>query len=388
MPQQTHFTSLINSESEKSVANGCRHVLRLGCFCVRNRLQLCRLLRWSLCGISKPWTASSWDSWTKRSAMRMSFRALDPRSPESHEDAVQGFGYPAQAPSQQSTELQPISYAKSSLGVIRVYNRLPLTFSDSELIKLVKCVCCGIGWTTRKGVAQKMAHVQFCAKKYAFTDDTVKVLIRQEVDSVLPKARRIKGKEIPLILRHTPRSTQDLYGRCVKGAEPKRRARNLEVKTVKSAIETRDVILDRARVILAIPIPRILTFVNFNHKDRRLARSAMALTVRTKAQLPRHWRKAHCSNCVVSCGTALFENGPTFDTAVMGHDKASMPSTQNFAPSKLADLRHTSRNSLFNFERDIDSNLPPNGLSSPFSRGSSSSPRSPGLVRTFFPSVL
>jgi len=47
---------------------------------------------------------------------------------------------------------------------------------------------------TRKGVAQKMAHVQFCAKKYAFTDDTVKVLIRQEVDKCLAESQANKGE--------------------------------------------------------------------------------------------------------------------------------------------------------------------------------------------------
>jgi hypothetical protein len=264
-------------------------------------------------------------------------------------------------------------------------------FSDSELIKLVKCVCCGIGWTTRKGVAQKMAHIQSCAKKYAFTDDTVNVLIRQEVDKCLAKSQATKGEGNAVdpenILPEAPRTfMEDL----VKGAEPKRRARNLEVKTVKSAIETRDVILDRARVILgnyALPNTQDINVRRFQSQGSTSGQVGHGTGSQNQGPATQTFAESSVQQLRSIVRDSSVRKRSTFDTAVMGHDKASMPSTQNFAPSKLADLRHTSRNSLFNFEHDIDSN-PPNGLSSPFSRDSSLNPRSPGLVRTFLPSVL
>jgi hypothetical protein len=151
-------------------------------------------------------------------------------------------------------------------------HRFMADFSDAELARLVKCVCCGIGWTTRKGVAQKMVHVQSCAKKNAFTDDTVKILIRQEVDKALIESQTAKANDPENVLP-LPEAPKTYLDELVQGVEPKKRGRHPEIKTVKNGIETREVILERARVILgnsrssqcsgrqrpSVPVPGIQT---------------------------------------------------------------------------------------------------------------------------------
>jgi hypothetical protein len=72
-----------------------------------------------------------------------------------------------------------------------------------------------------------------------------------------------------------------------------------------------------------------------------------------------------------------------FDTEAVSDEEAGMPpSTQNFAPSKLAGLHRMSSNSAFNLQYEVDSDVSSHRSQPVLSPDSSSSPPSPGLVRT------
>ncbi|KAH9846975.1 hypothetical protein C2E23DRAFT_742884 [Lenzites betulinus] len=122
-------------------------------------------------------------------------------------------------------------------------------FSDAQLLRVLKCVSCDLAWTARKTVAQKMKHIQTCAKKNGLADDTVRSLLRKELDGASPTASSSKST--------TPASAPDalpetLLENVIKDTSKKKPGRRLPVlQTVKSVEETRELILDRARSLLA-----------------------------------------------------------------------------------------------------------------------------------------
>ncbi|KAL0577073.1 hypothetical protein V5O48_004916 [Marasmius crinis-equi] len=120
-------------------------------------------------------------------------------------------------------------------------------FSDAELAGLLKCVVCDIKWTVRKNAPQKITHVQSCAKKNGLTDDTIRKLIRKELDTTpLPPVDKGKAKAPPEAQPTT------VLAEIVQDAAPKKRIKRQEVvMTVKSLGETRSAILDRAQSLLA-----------------------------------------------------------------------------------------------------------------------------------------
>jgi hypothetical protein len=128
-------------------------------------------------------------------------------------------------------------------------SRLVGDFSDTELKKLVKCVSCDIAWTARKSGAQKLVHIQTCAKKTGLTDDTVRILIRKELENASndPGPSRHKGKS----LADSSTSRTTLLEDVVRDAAPKRKGkRKGTVDALKSVSETRETILGRARELL------------------------------------------------------------------------------------------------------------------------------------------
>ena len=237
--------------------------------------------------------------------------------------------------------------AKPRKGRRAVQHRFTADFSDAQLATLAKCVCCGIGWTARKGVAQKMAHVQSCAKKFAFTDETVKILMRKEIDRTLAEnpgtKAKGKGKAIDpenLLPEVAKTYLEDLVG----GAKPKRKGRHSQI-TVKKVVETREFTLDKARVILG------------NHM----------LPNTSDVGGPQCQNRGFEPSCLVDQDAGTWEEPPAtqafgesalrhrqaadggvvrkqsvFDAASTDYEEASLssipPSTQNFGPSKLAGL--------------------------------------------------
>lgn len=110
----------------------------------------------------------------------------------------------------------------------------PAHLVDAQLVLLSKCVACGLHWTSKKSAKQKRTHIERCAKKNAFTKDTVTFLIQKETaPAVLPT--------------HT---TATLMDSVVPAAPVKKPRRQQVVPTVRSLPETRENILHRARDIL------------------------------------------------------------------------------------------------------------------------------------------
>ncbi|KAI0796610.1 hypothetical protein C8Q75DRAFT_741679 [Abortiporus biennis] len=123
-------------------------------------------------------------------------------------------------------------------------------FSDPELQRLDKCVCCALSWTARKTVVQKMKHIQTCGKKNNVTDETIILLIRKELITNPPTLTGIdkgKGKAT----ESGQLTSQTLLQNVVNEAAPRKRGRRQDVvETIQSPTNIRSGILSRARTLL------------------------------------------------------------------------------------------------------------------------------------------
>lgn len=109
--------------------------------------------------------------------------------------------------------------------------RLP---SVSCVDKILRCVCCKVQWTTRKSGAQKMTHIQSCAKKHALDSETINVLIQKQISLEEPFVKRTLFENV--LVDATPKQ------------KVKRRKKEGSLKTVSTS---RASILARARDILS-----------------------------------------------------------------------------------------------------------------------------------------
>lgn len=222
--------------------------------------------------------------------------------------------------------------------------RLPTThrfssdFSDADLAKLTKCVSCEINWTARKSGGQKILHIQSCAKKNAFTDETIRVLIRKEIESTMALG---KGKEKATPgLPTEPAGPRTFFEDIVTDATRKKKGRRLETtETVQSVTTTRNIILDRARAVLGLPgdhskdsevhtqsIGRIIPGDDDPMPSTQVfGRSALGQT------------NLKSSNPILPWLTGLSEEEDEDDTE-------PMPLTQSFAPSKLGGIARVIEN--------------------------------------------
>lgn len=130
----------------------------------------------------------------------------------------------------------------------------PFSFSipDRELARLRRCVGCNFPWTARKTVAQKMKHVRACAKKEGLTDEIVHILIRQELEKTPVEAIEIgtnKGKQ----KETEPEEPRTLLEGVIHGGETtrRRRRRGPTEGTLRELKDTRESILERARILLS-----------------------------------------------------------------------------------------------------------------------------------------
>lgn len=118
---------------------------------------------------------------------------------------------------------------------------------NSDLARLPKCVSCELYWTSRKTALQKMKHMEMCAKKNKLEDDTVITLIRMELMNA--DDRGTSNSKQPGV--ETKPNTVTLLESAVQKAAPNKRRRRLEViGTVKQLSDTRQQILNRARLLL------------------------------------------------------------------------------------------------------------------------------------------
>ncbi|KAL1944203.1 hypothetical protein VTO73DRAFT_3388 [Trametes versicolor] len=122
-------------------------------------------------------------------------------------------------------------------------------FSDAQLGRVLKCVSCDLAWTTRKTVAQKMKHIQTCAKKNGLSDDTVRTLLQKGLDSLPPVA--LMSKSATPAPAPEDAAPETLLEDLLKDTHKKKPGRRPQVlQTVKSVADTRVTILDRARSLL------------------------------------------------------------------------------------------------------------------------------------------
>ena len=123
-------------------------------------------------------------------------------------------------------------------------------FSDADLAKLSKCVCCDLAWTTRKSVAQKMFHILSCARKHSLKDDTIKILMHREVENspATKWKRKVKAIDPGKDSLEAPDTFMEHF---VGRVEPKKKGRRVgAMVTVRAAGENEEANRARARVIL------------------------------------------------------------------------------------------------------------------------------------------
>ncbi|KAG2156194.1 hypothetical protein DEU56DRAFT_224120 [Suillus clintonianus] len=119
-------------------------------------------------------------------------------------------------------------------------------FSDKQLASLTNCVSCNLKWTSTKTASQKVIHIQNCAKKKFISDETVRTLIRKEIQSSSDQnasghQKTTEGGQKPATFLET---VVNEVSRTKKGRRP------VVLGTVKSLPETRGSILGRARAVL------------------------------------------------------------------------------------------------------------------------------------------
>ncbi|THH33686.1 hypothetical protein EUX98_g582 [Antrodiella citrinella] len=120
--------------------------------------------------------------------------------------------------------------------------------ADRDIARVLKCVCCGVSWTSRKSSAEKIKHFQSCGKKHKLTLETVKVLLLKEVKKLPPAEGKSKRKPSP---EKEEAARTLLADAVVNDATGKKRGRRPEVvETVKSIADTRSDIVARARLLL------------------------------------------------------------------------------------------------------------------------------------------
>ncbi|KAF7355444.1 hypothetical protein MSAN_01461200 [Mycena sanguinolenta] len=214
-------------------------------------------------------------------------------------------------------------------------------FSDSELAKLVKCVSCDLSWTTRKTGAQKILHIRSCAKKTGLTDDTVRLLIRKELDNPAndpgPSNRNGKATLVP-----APRTT--LLEDTVRDAGPRRKGKRKEVvNNLKSVSETHDNIRDKARMVFG-PAP--------SSDDDSFPVQTQAVTANKPS--------AAQENCATQAfGTSRLGQQHRYKSLLGGQDSDdepdALPATQAFAPSKLGG--RTPATSGWGYESESESSV-------------------------------
>ncbi|KAJ7507961.1 hypothetical protein B0H11DRAFT_2218755 [Mycena galericulata] len=191
-------------------------------------------------------------------------------------------------------------------------------FSDAQLKRISKCVSCDLAWTARKTGEQKLVHIRACVKKTGLTDETVRILIRKELDNLTAEGpSKGKGKALP-----PPTIPTTLLEDLVRDAAPKRKGKRKEtVDALKTVSETRENIADRARMILGPPSE------GENHTVYTQVFAAATLT------------PAHELNPTQAFGPSRLAQRQGNKPSLLGEDSdgeiESPPATQVFAPSKL-----------------------------------------------------
>lgn len=213
-------------------------------------------------------------------------------------------------------------------------------FSDADLARLLKCVSCDLTWTARKSAAQKVKHIQACAKKRALTDSTVAFLIRSELAVAPPLPdKRAEAEE-----KAKAKEPGTLLETWTDGVNRKRTKRGAVPETVRSLADTREQILDRAKALLGRPQPRQ---AGDNPGEGRIR----AEVDDKQAQMPPPTQ---------SFGESALARSRRLQQDVV--QPIAFASTQQFAPSKLAQSMTTSATTADPAEREPSMPPPTQGF--------------------------
>lgn len=117
----------------------------------------------------------------------------------------------------------------------------------SDVARVARCVCCSASWTTRKTASQKLGHIQRCAKKNGYDDETVRILIKKEASS-----KESKG---PPLAPSTSSTTTTLLEDVIQTRLKRKNVRPNNHLAQDLAVGSRDAILSRAKDIIAVPSP-------------------------------------------------------------------------------------------------------------------------------------
>jgi len=232
------------------------------------------------------------------------------------------FVYPKPTTAQKTTSLPhkpapslPPSLNRSTAVPPLKTNQTDLGLSLSELAKISRCVCCDISWTTRKTGHQKMAHIKSCARKHAFDEETMQILLQTEVQNFVPSKKVVKGKA--RLVSEEPACKKTFLEDVLVDAAPKKKSKRQQPESLLSNVsQTRLTILARAQEILASS--------SSNHYD--------------------------------NLRRGLDQNQGSFGQSGIPHGSMIPPSTQEFGQSALARIYSTTSKTLFSA---IHSSPPP-----------------------------
>ncbi|KAG0709775.1 hypothetical protein DFH29DRAFT_14119 [Suillus ampliporus] len=127
-------------------------------------------------------------------------------------------------------------------------HRFSNEFSDTQLASLTNCVGCNLKWTSTKTASQKMIHIQNCAKKKFLSDETVRILIHNEIQSSSDQNASQRSEQ--KTAEEGEKSATFLETVVNEVSRTKKGKRPQVLGTVKSLPETRGSILGRARAVL------------------------------------------------------------------------------------------------------------------------------------------
>ncbi|KAI0053015.1 hypothetical protein FA95DRAFT_1552905, partial [Auriscalpium vulgare] len=207
----------------------------------------------------------------------------------------------------------------------------------ADLALLMVCPSCGISWTTRKTAQNKLTHIRSCARKRGLSQDALQAMLLRELKKAV-ESNMPESKTPPTVPKLTAPGT--FMEDVVNVADPKRKARRKDVQlTVKGLGETRNVILNRARSLLA-------------NTDPGPSMPVGPMSLNGQIQTQAFGQSALAQRHGFTRSERLDYAGPS--TRSEDNDDAP-PATQAFAPSKLrAALGRTSHISVATSSDDDD----------------------------------
>ena len=135
---------------------------------------------------------------------------------------------------------------------VRPLKLSPFDLAKLDLNKLSRCVSCELKWTARKTAIQKKKHIASCAKKRSLNEETIWILVQDEISRGNAQAKPDQ-RQMP---QGAISKTNTLLEDVVVEAAPKKKSKNNQTATLLTTVSsTRDDILLKAKAILSTPSP-------------------------------------------------------------------------------------------------------------------------------------